>query len=234
MLELNKVYQGDCLEILKTLPIESVDIIITSPPYNLGSNHHTGSKKTQAYNDNLPEDVYQKQQADLLLELHRVLKNDGSLFYNHKNRIKKGEQISPYSWLLKSKFVIKQELVWFNGSQNFDKIRFYPMTERVYWLTKSRCTKLFNAINHHDFFNKSEWPAVGSCGKHTRAFPIELARDILKCFPDSRIILDPYMGSGTTALAAKELGKKFVGIELNPDYCKIAEERLAAVQEALL
>ena len=55
--------------------------------------------------------------------------------YQHKNRIKKGVQISPYEWI-KSLF-IKQEIVWINES-NFDKIRFYPFTERVYWLTKSK------------------------------------------------------------------------------------------------
>ena len=89
-----KLYEGDCLEVMSTFPSDSFDIVFTSPPYNLGNNHHTGN-----------------------------------LIYNHKNRIKKGIQITPYEWLLKTDFVIKQELVWFNASQNFDKIRFYPMTE---------------------------------------------------------------------------------------------------------
>lgn len=226
-MKLNQIIQGDCLKTLEILPDGSVDIIITSPPYNLGKNHHTGNKRTQAYDDNLPEIAYQISQCEILKECYRVLKDDGSMFYNHKNRIKNGEMISPYMWIFPTKFIIKQELVWFNGSQNFDKIRFYPMTERVYWLTKSPQTKLFNHINHHDFFNKSEWPAVGTKGKHTRAFPIEFVKDILKCFPDKQIVLDPYMGSGTTALAAKQLGKDYLGIEISEDYIKLAEERLA-------
>ena len=73
------------------------------------------------------------------------------------NKIYNMDCITPYEWILKSKFLVKQEVVWQNGSQNFDKIRLYPMTERVYWLAKSPKTKMFNAINHHDLFTRSEW-----------------------------------------------------------------------------
>lgn len=149
----NQIYKGDCIEVMKTLPAECIDLIITSPPYNLGNKHHTGDKRHQAYADSMPEIKYQEWQIEVLRECFRILKFEGSLFYNHKNRIRKGIQISPYEWLFKTPFIIKQELVWFNRSQNFDKIRFYPMTERVYWLAKDAKTKLFNAINHHDVFD---------------------------------------------------------------------------------
>ena len=222
---------GDCLEKLKELESNSVDIIITSPPYNLGNTHHTGNIRHKAYNDDLPENDYQQQQVEVLSECYRVLKDTGSLFYNHKNRIKKGVQITPYQWLLKTPFVIKQELVWFNGSQNFDKIRFYPMTERVYWLSKSPTTKLSNIINHHDLFN---WKAVGTRGSHTRAFPEQMVEDILRCFPDSQIVLDPYAGSGTTCVVAKKMGKDFIGIEREEEYIEIAKARIGAVEKPLL
>lgn len=220
---MKKILQGDSLSVLKTLDSELVDIVVTSPPYNLGNNHHTGSKRVFAYQDDLPEYIYQQQQRDVLAELYRVLKPTGSLFYNHKNRIKHGRSITPYEWLLKTDFVLKQELVWFNRSQNFDKIRFYPMTERVYWLAKSTDTKLQNVINHHDLF---QWKAVGTNGGHVRAFPEEMVRDILSCFPDAKVVLDPYIGSGTTAVVAKEMGKHYIGIEINKDYIKQAEQRL--------
>jgi site-specific DNA-methyltransferase (adenine-specific) len=227
VLETNKIYQGDSLKILKTLETDSVDIIITSPPYNLGNNHHTGNKKTQAYNDNYPEFLYQENQVEVLNECFRVLKKEGSMFYNHKNRIKNGVQISPYEWLFKCKFIIKQELVWFNRSQNFDKIRFYPMTERIYWLTKAPKTKLFNTINHHDVFDTKDWKPIGSKGRHTRAFPEKMVEDILKCFPDSEIVMDNYCGSGTTCKVARMMGKKYIGIEMNEEYAKLAEERVS-------
>ncbi len=229
MSEVNLIL-GDCLLKLKELPDNSVDLVITSPPYNLGNNHHTGNIRHNPYNDSLPELEYQDNQIRVLAELFRVVKPEGSLFYNHKNRIKNGSQITPYEWLLKTKWIIKQELVWFNGSQNFDKIRFYPMTERVYWLAKSSNTKLFNAINHHDFF---EWSAVGTKKEHTRAFPEKMVMDILQCFPEAKTILDPYCGSGTVGVVAKQTGRSFIGIENNPVYLEIAQKRINVTKEQL-
>ena len=149
------------------------------------------------------------------------------MFYNHKNRIKLGVQITPYEWLLKSEFIAKQELVWFNRSQNFDKIRFYPMTERIYWLVKSPKTKLFNAINHHDLFGRDEWKAVGTKGQHTRAFPQKMVEDILSCFPNAKIVLDLFAGSGTTGVACKNLNRNFILIEKEQEYIDIINKRLS-------
>ena len=218
--------QGDCLERMKEIEDESVDLIITSPPYNLGNNHHTGNNRIVIYADNMPEIEYQKWQIEVLKECYRVLKPDGSLFYNHKNRIKEGVQLSPYEWLFKTPFIIKQELVWMNRSQNFDKIRFYPMTERVYWLTKSPQTKLFNAINHHDVFDTKDWKPVGTKAEHKRAFPIEMPRDIISCFPNAKVVLDPFMGSGSTGVACVNTNRKFIGIEMDEKYFNIACDRI--------
>ena len=226
----NQVIQGDCLIEMQKIPDKSVDMIITSPPYNLGNSHHTGTKRHKAYNDNLPEKDYQEWQLNVLKECYRILKDDGSMFYNHKNRIKNGFQITPYEWLLVSPFVIKQELVWFNGSQNFDKIRFYPMTERIYWLAKSAKTKLFNTINHHDLFGRDEWKAVGTRGQHTRAFPEKMVKDILSCFPQAMVVLDPFAGSGTTGVACKNLNRNFILIEKEQEYIDIINQRLSSLE----
>ena len=221
-----KLINDDCLKVLPTLEESSIDLIITSPPYNLGNNHHTGNKQHRAYNDNLPEGMYQAQQLQFLNECFKVLKETGSLIYNHKNRIRKGRQLSPYEWIFKSNFIVKQEIVWVNRSQNFDKMRFYPFTERLYWLTKKPETKLFNAINHYDVFDWKEWKPVGTKGNHTRAFPEKMVEDMLKCFPNAKVVLDPYMGSGTTGVAAKNLNRQFIGIELDKNYFDIAEKRI--------
>lgn len=221
---------GDCLEKMKDIPDGSIDLVITSPPYNLGNSHHTGSIRHKAYEDNLPENQYQDWQIRVLDECFRVLNDTGSLIYNHKNRIKKGVQITPYEWLLRTEFVIKQEIVWFNRSQNFDKVRFYPMTERVYWLSKSSNTKLFNAINHHDLF---DWRAVGTKGEHKRAFPEQMVTDFLLCFPNAYTALDPFMGSGTTGVACKKLNREFIGIELDPTYYEIAVNRISSLEKRL-
>ena len=224
MLELNQLYNMDCMDGMKRIDDNSIDLIVTSPPFNIGNNHHTGSKRFTAYEDDMPESEYQKWQIDLLNECYRVLSPNGSMWYQHKNRIRNGQQITPYEWLLKCSFIIKQEVVWFNGSQNFDKCRFYPMTERVYWLTKNTNTKMLNTINHHDLF---EWSAVGTNTEHKRAFPEQLVKDIALCFPNAKTILDPFMGSGTTAVVAYELGKDYIGFELDKYYYELAQKRIA-------
>lgn len=229
-MQYNTIINIDCLEGLKSLDDESVDLIITSPPYNLGKSHHTGNNRFKAYtdyNDDMPEDLYQKWQTEILNECYRVLKKNGSMWYNHKNRIKNGQQIEPYRWLYNTPFIIKQEIVWQNGSQNFDKCRIYPMTERVYWLTKDKSTKLFNAINHHDVFTRAEWQPVKTKGNFKRAYPEQMVEDIISCFPDSNVILDPFSGSGTTCCVAKKMGKKYIGFELSAEYCNIASERIS-------
>lgn len=229
-MQYNTIINIDCLEGLKSLDDESVDLIITSPPYNLGKSHHTGNNRFKAYtdyNDNMPEELYQKWQTEILNECYRVLKKNGSMWYNHKNRIKNGQQIEPYRWLYNTPFIIKQEIVWQNGSQNFDKCRIYPMTERVYWLTKDKSTKLFNAINHHDVFTRAEWQPVKTKGDFKRAYPEQMVEDIISCFPDSNVILDPFSGSGTTCCVAKRMGKKYIGFELSAEYCNIASERIS-------
>lgn len=225
-MEIDRIYNMDCLEGMRYIPDKTIDLVVTSPPYNLGDNHHTGNKKINPYEDNMVEEDYQEWQIQVLNECARVLKPYGSIIYNHKNRIRDGFQISPYQWLFKCNLHIKQELVWFNRSQNFDKVRFYPMTERVYWLSKSKDTQFFNTINHHDLFT-TEWPAVGTNAFHQRAFPVKFARTMICCFPEAEVILDPFMGSGTTAIACIKEKRHFIGFELNKEYYEKACERIA-------
>lgn len=213
---------GDCREVLPSVTAKSIDLGITSPPFNLGNAHHTGNVRHQSYDDDAPEGVYQANQIVVLDMLHRVIKDGGSMWYQHKNRIKDGFQISPYQWLLGTKWSVKQEIVWRNRSQNFDKCRFYPMTERLYWLAKLQGTKLYNSIGKND-----DWhiEPVGSKGVHTRAFPEELVNNILVCFEDVSVVVDPYLGSGTTAYCAKKLNRHCIGIEIVEKYCEIAASR---------
>lgn len=226
MLKLNKIYNLDCLKGLQKIDDKSVDLIITSPPFNLGNTHHTGFKKHKSYNDKMPEEEYQLWQLKVLNECFRVLKDNGSLLYQHKNRISKGIQISPYEWIYKSNFLIKQEIVWINRSQNFDKIRFYPFTERVYWLAKDSKTKLHNKINKQDVFDWKEWKPVGTKGIHTRAFPEKLVEDFLNVFPKTKLVLDPFIGSGTVAVVCKKMKKNFIGFEKNKEFVMFSNKRL--------
>ena len=229
-MELNKIHNISWEEGFKSIENESIDLIITSPPYNLGGKFHTGNTRyNQAYNlykDNLPEEEYQKKQIEFLNACYDKLQNGGSMFYNHKPRIKNGVCTHPLEWILKSKFILKQEIVWKNRSQNFDKIRFYPFTERVYWLVKNPKTKLYNSVGLSDVW---EFKNMKRHKIHKATFPIDLPKTIISCFEDANIILDPYMGIGTTANAVIELNKidnkdrKFLGFEIDKTYVDVFE-----------
>lgn len=216
----------DCLELLKEVDNETIDLTITSPPYNLGEKHHTRGNVFKAYDeyvDDIPENEYQEQQIKVLNEIYRATKQGGSIMYNHKNRIKNGKQITPYEWLLKTEWTMKQEIVWFNGSPNFDKCRFYPMTERIYWLSKGINTNFINTIKQHDLIKDAP---EGTDKEHKRAFPVKLAQRFIICFPDAELIFDPYMGSGTTAIAAIRENRKYLGAEISKKYFELANKRI--------
>lgn len=228
---INKIICGDTLEELTKIESESVDITITSPPYNLGDDHHTGSKRHNVYYDSRPEEEYQNWQIEVLTELLRITKLNGSLFYNHKNRIKNDLLISPLLWIWKTNWLLKQEIVWWNGSQNFDPIRFYPHTERIYWLVKHPKTRLQNPISLLDIWHIAP---VGTQQGHPRQFPEKVVKNILCCFPKAKIILDCFGGMGTVAVVCKELGLQSIYIDNNPDYCKMAEKRIANTMGRLI
>lgn len=240
-MEINKIHKIDVLDGLRQLPDNSIDVIITSPPYNkMGLNHLKQYKTRQwhstiDYNcdsdvDNMPEDKYQEWQLEILNECYRVLKPDGSMFYNHKDRIVvgKGEIVTPYQWLLKSPFKIRQEIIWDRKvSPDVNVCRFLPSTEKIYWLAKSN-KPAFNRKPTAQF--KGEvWTIVPKKNtKHPAPFPIEIPDNILCNIPNpnnDRIVLDPFMGSGTVAVAAINNGFNYLGFELFQEYIDMANER---------
>ena len=224
--DLIKIYHGDCLQVMKEMEDESIDLAITSPPYNLGNNHHTSNKKHYPYDDDMPERQYQEWQKKVMCGIYRILKDDGWLFYNHKNRIKQGQMITPYEWILKTHFILRQEINWMNGSPNFDKVRFSPHSEKVYCLAKGNA-KMWNRLNLTDDWHITP---VGTNEEHTRAFPKKLVNNIMASV-EFQITFDPFMGSGTTLRVAKNWGRKAIGIEIEEKYCEIAARRMA--QEVL-
>lgn len=118
--------RGDCLELMKDIPDNSIDLIITSPPYNIGKMHSNQLQFGTYDGNDMKEEDYQEWQIKVLNECFRILKDDGSMFYNHKVRIKNGKAIHPLEWTKKSNFILKQEITWDMGkSANCDKIRFF-------------------------------------------------------------------------------------------------------------
>lgn len=224
-MELNKIYNEDCLEGLRKLKNESIDLIITSPPYNIGK-MHSNSTQHGTYNGNdMKEEDYQNWQLDVLEECFRVLKKEGSMFYNHKIRIKNGKAIHPLEWLLKTSFILKQEIVWDMGkSANCDKIRYFPFSERIYWITKNEKTKLNNSLNLSDVWRVIPRHKRKETG-HIAVMPREIVDNIL-ITNSGKIVLDPFVGSGTTMVASKNNNRNYIGFELSKEYFDLANKRI--------
>jgi DNA modification methylase len=98
------------------------------------------------------------------------------------------------------------------------------MTERIYWLAKTHEVKITNTVNRHDLWQVEP---EGLNNFHNRAFPLEIPKTIISVCPQYSLVLDPFLGSGTTARAAKDLGRKCIGIEIEEKYCAIAARRMA-------
>jgi site-specific DNA-methyltransferase (adenine-specific) len=229
----NKIICGDCLEVMKGIPDNCVDCIITSPPYNKHSANRKCGKNDSwqraniiygDFKDDLPEKKYQEQQKKLIREMVRVLKKNGSIFYNHKVRIVKHRAIIPTEWL--SEFNIRQVLIWDRtNTPQFSPIRWLPTTEYIYWISKGQVQpKFYKRSKHqHEIIKIPPKPMK----EHPAPFPEELVKTLmLNTTDENDIVLDPYIGSGTTAVVCQNLHRNFIGIEISPEYCKIAEQRL--------
>lgn len=245
MLEFNKIYCCDVMEGLKKLDDNSIDLIITSPPYNKAGLN--GIKKggnwcgTIDYNDdvnvdNKEEREYQKWQIKFLDECFRVLKDDGSMFYNHKNRIVcgEGEISNPYLWIIKSKFKVRQEIIWDRcSSVDCNRRRFIPSTEKIFWLAKND-KPYFDRKN--DTVHKNEvWRFPCDIkNDHPAPFPIDLPNNIIHCCKrdDRRIVvLDPFMGSGTVAASAIVNDCDYIGFEKFEKYVEMINNRIKSEME---
>jgi len=216
---------------------EFIDCTITSPPYNKYEKKNSG-KITKAviydnFSDSKPEEFYQQEQIDLLSKIWEGTFPGGSCFYNHKVRYINGSAISPFNWLNKTPWKLKQEIIWDRViASNIRGWRFWNVDERIYWLYKP--------LNKNDrgIELKSKWAKMGSIWRfppetkiknHPAPFPKELPKRIIMSLYDNnshKTILDPYIGSGTTAVVAKELGHHYIGIDISESYLKIAKERI--------
>ena len=225
------LYCADYRNVIASLAY--VDCVITSPPYNLGGFHqqHGGNSakwKYESYNDNLPEDEYQDWQVQFLDSLHSICQ--GPLFYSHKNRIQGGRLISPLKWLERTKWIVHQAIVINKGSgANVDKRRFFPVHEHVYLCFKKWDDRINNKNCLTDVWFVGDQQTNRKDIMHPAVMPETVA---YKCAnaTDAKTILDPFMGSGTTGVACMNLGRKFVGIEIEPKYFEIACERIENAQ----
>lgn len=234
---LDKIHLGDCLEVMKTLPDNSVDLVITSPPYNNWRNRRTQANRSsywkrtnivyENHNDKESDDKYEQGQIDVLNEMLRILKPTGTICYNHKDRIFNFEVTTPISWILKSNAVYRQRITWDRcGMQAYNPVRFYRVEEDIYILGKQAKGFKWNK-DAAKYLSVWRIPPNRNIYEHNATFPEEIVSRCVTAFTDvGDVVLDPYNGTGTTTKVASEMGRHYIGIDTSEKYNKIAENRI--------
>ena len=231
------IYNEDCLTTLARIPSNSIDLVVTSPPYN--KNHWlrnksatNGGRRVIAYDsilDDMPQDEYVKQQKQVLNECLRVIKPEGSIFYNHTDILHKHSTIHP---TYVHDFPVKQILIWDRtNTPKLDGSYFLPVSEWIFWIKKTHDAK--PKLNRGRMaFQKNIIkipPAVKN--DHPAPFPLSLANNfILGCTEIGDVVLDPYMDSGTTAIACVLNDRRYIGSEISHEYHQAALKRIEANQ----
>jgi len=251
-LPMNKILQGDCIEVLKSLPSKSVDVIFADPPYNMqlkDSLHRPDQSEVAGVHDAWDQfssfAVYDAFTHAWLEQAQRVLKDNGTIWvigsYHNIFRVGNTMQNLDY-WIL-------NDIIWrkTNPMPNFKGTRFTNAHETLIWAAKSAdkagYTFNYNAMKvlNDDVQMRSDWTLpicsgkerikVGDKKAHSTQKPESLLfRVILASTKPGDVVLDPFFGSGTTGAVAKRLGRNYIGIERESDYIKVAKKRIAEVE----
>lgn len=240
--DLTTFYCDDCLDVMRSLPNSSINLVVTSPPYNLkgtgggtwrarfggrgdGSYNYRFREGYASFSDDLPDDEYVEWQQAVLVECWRLLADDGAIFYNHKNlhrnkKLLKAERCIP----AELQDYLRQEIIWDrSGSPNWNAAYFLPKTERIFVLAKPAWKILVNeCIGWGDIWKIA--PVKQS--EHPCPFPEEIPRRaIASGCPINGTVLDPFCGSGTTNFVAQNMGRQSIGIDMDANYIASAISR---------
>lgn len=250
-LSTDSIYTGDCVEILKSLPEKSVDLIFADPPYNLqlqGELHRPNNTRVDGVDNDWDKfeslKAYDEFTRGWLDAARDVLSDDGSIWVigSYHNIFRLGYILQDLGyWIL-------NDIIWrkSNPMPNFRGRRFTNAHETLIWAAKSEKSKYcFNyeamkALNE-DLQMRSDWYLPLCTGGERlknengdKAHPTQkpeslLARVLLSSSKTGDVVLDPFFGTGTTGAAAKKLQRKFIGIERDEKYAAIARERIAGI-----
>lgn len=234
--EVGQVYCMDALDFLRAIPSESVDLVVTSPPYNFRNSTGNGFKYASkgmawtnnafingydSYSDDMPVEQYIAWQRACLVECMRVLSVAGAIFYNHSWRVQ-GGLLSRVADKITEGFPVRQIIIWDRGAGfNFNPGYFVPSYEVLYLICKPGFTLVdkANAL-------MNVWRITPSENKqHPNAFPKELAR---RCIisTSAQTVIDPFTGIGTTLRVAQEERRRFMGCDISPKYVDVARRDL--------
>jgi len=214
---------------MRDIPSNTISCIVTSPPYNkkgLIGKVKPGNQVWKKFNidydsygDDLSEEDYSKWMIDVLNEMKRIIKPDGSIFFNHKPRRHKNKVHLPTDFISKSDLDLYQLIIWNRlSSPNIRKDMLLPCTEHIYWLTKGK-PKVFKE-NIDKKFHSEVWTINPDRNtKHPAPFPQLLVENcVLLTTELNDLCLDPFLGSGTSAIVSKKHERDFIGIEIDQKY----------------
>jgi modification methylase len=250
----NEILSGDCIEVMKSLPARSIDLIFADPPYNLqlgGDLHRPDNSRVNGVEDDWDKfssfAEYDKFTKAWFLEARRLLKDDGAIWVigSYHNVFRMGAQLQDLG------FWILNDIIWrkTNPMPNFRGRRFTNAHETLIWAAKSESSKYrFNydamkALNE-DLQMRSDWTIPLCTGQErlknadgNKAHPTQkpeslLHRVILSSTDIGDVILDPFFGTGTTGAVARKLGRDFIGIEREKAYIQHAKQRIGAIKAA--
>jgi len=236
------LYCGDACAILPLIEAESVGLVFTSPPYNVGVAYDTVS-------DDLPLDEYLRFIDNVFTRCIDLLVPGGHIVINVANTSRQPyTPLSDYiSTMLCKKITMKGEIIWDKQnityrtawgswrSQNAPSLR--DQHEYLLVFRKDGSREGEPDISRDEFveFTRSIWRvSPESVRKHPAPFPVRLAKRVVKlyAFP-GEVVLDPFIGSGTTAVACEQLGRRWIGIEISEKYCALSRDRIRAVADQL-
>jgi site-specific DNA-methyltransferase (adenine-specific) len=271
MIETGKIINGDCIEVMKTFPEGSIDLVVTSPPYNVNIAY-------DVHKDDLPMDEYYEWSKDWLREAFRVLKDDGRIAVNVPNELNVQERGGRILFVAEFWMMMKEVGFKFSGLVDLTEDSPHRVRQTAWgsWMSASapyvynpkECIILaYKKTNKKLTKGESQWKGVptdieqpdGSI-KNKIVYQDEDKKEFMNLvfgrweyFADTRsltkatfsmdipskaikiltykndIVLDPFMGSGTSAFAAELLDRRWLGIELSPDYTEIARKRVQAL-----
>lgn len=225
MLEINKTHKGSAIELSEYLTNESIDCIITSPPY-YNSSHKYQRGNGFHYTADVGEPLYVIQ--DVFKKLKSKLKEDGIICLNLGFSYGETGVMRPFDIVnrLREKegFFINDVIIWHKKNPIPMQNRLTNAIEYIFVLSKHPIGKYFTKKYTHNVWNFS----VDSGGKgHSAVFPIDLPMNCLEHFTkEGDVVLDCFMGSGTTAEACMKMGRKFLGFEINEDYVNLSNKRV--------
>ena len=216
-MELNTIYNEDCLETMKRMPDGFVDLIVTDPPYGMNYYRHITEQKHQkiANDDNL------QWLEESVKEWHRVLSGNGHLY-----AFCSWHKIEAFKSEISKHFHIKNILVWDKGGNGMGDLRtdYGNIHEFIIYACRYK--------NEQKALNGKRLPNIFSDARtgnklHPTQKPETLVKTLIeKSSEEGETVYDPFMGSGTTARACKDLGRNYIGSEISKEYCDIAEDRL--------